>query len=441
MDGNEAPRGTVRPPVLTPLETDLARRDAAIPGLATVLDAEAFLAALGRAAPDRDLRGAQVDYIKYKPGTYCRAAYRVEANGAQCDLEVRACRPADLASRVAEAGEPAVPGPLGSGRIVLHDLSVLVTVFPNDPGLPQVPLLTDGARRTPLIRDLLPERPDLWEGEIRTIRYWPGRRYSAELRAGAARALVKAYTRKGFRQARRNAEVFRSFDRLRVARPLGYSETHRMIAFEWLPGRTMADLCTGPEIDRDAIVAAGAALAALHAQPPDSLECWTRQDEAAYLGSLAAELGFICPHLAGPAEGIARRLAEWLETAPVVHLAVHSDFSDTQVLINGSDAAIVDLDSARCGDPADDLGGLLAQMECYALRGKMARERVALIADALLNGYQHSQHGTPVNRIAPYTAAGLLRRARFAFRARKPDWPSVTEQTLQRADLLLKRRT
>jgi hypothetical protein len=80
-------------------------------------------------------------------------------------------------------------------------------------------------------------------------------------------------------------------------------------------------------------------------------------------------------------------------------------------------------------------------MECYALRGKLARDRVTLVGDALLSGYQQPQRGSPVNRIGPYTAAGLLRRARFAFRARKPDWPTVTEQTLQRAEWLLNRRT
>jgi hypothetical protein len=80
-------------------------------------------------------------------------------------------------------------------------------------------------------------------------------------------------------------------------------------------------------------------------------------------------------------------------------------------------------------------------MECYALRGRLSRDRVTLIGEALLSGYQRPHRGSPVNRIGPYTAAGLLRRARFAFRARKPDWPTVTEQTLQRAEWLLNRRT
>src|SRR5204862_4427816 len=114
---------------------------------------------------------------------------------------------------------------------------------------------------------------------------------------------------------------------------------------------------------------------------------WTRDDEAAYAGGLALEIGFLCPPLAQRAEALARRIGAWLAQAPPVLQALHSDLSDTQVLIDGRSVAIVDLDSARCGDPADDLGALLAQVESYVLRGKRTRDHAAAIRDALLEGY------------------------------------------------------
>src|SRR5437867_10496317 len=126
-------------------ETDLVHRDHAIPGLAMVLDPDTFATALRRAAPDADLRTAQITYQRYKPQNFCRIAYRLDVAGAELDLDVRACRPDDLAQWL-EDGEPAnVSGPLGSGRIVLKDCSVLVTVFPNDLKLPALQHLTDAA--------------------------------------------------------------------------------------------------------------------------------------------------------------------------------------------------------------------------------------------------------------------------------------------------------
>ena len=422
--------------MLSPAEADLARRDSAVPGLATVLDPDAFLDALAQAAPGRDLGRAEITHVKYCPMTYCRVGYRVGVAGAECHLDVRACRRDDLASWLEKNG-PTVAGPLGSGRLVLGDSAVLITVFPNDVKLPQIPKLTDPRLRASVIRDLLPERPELWEGEIRCLRYWPGRRYAAELSASdGSRALIKAYTRNGYRRARRSTAVFRSGGPLRVARLLGLSETHRLLAFEWLPGRMLSCLLS-PEIDWEAVTATGAALAALHAQAPDTLECWMREDETAYLFSLARDIGFVSPRLSARADGLARRLSTWLAATPVEHCPVHSDFSDAQVLVDGNQAAIVDLDSALCGDPADDLGSLVAQAEIYGLSGKLSRGQVETMTSALLEGYGRTGNGTPSKRIPPYTASGLLRRTRFAFRARRPDWEEITASSLERAEVIL----
>jgi len=60
--------------MLSPEEADFVSRDPAIPGLRTVLDPRAFLAALGRVVPERDLRVAQIQYVKYKPGTFYLAS-------------------------------------------------------------------------------------------------------------------------------------------------------------------------------------------------------------------------------------------------------------------------------------------------------------------------------------------------------------------------------
>ncbi len=427
--------------MLTLAEVDLARRDVALPGLAMVLDPEAFLEAL-RAVVRLPLNMARVAYVKYRPEKYCRASYRVVVDGAECDLDVQACRPEDVDSwRRAENGEIASTR-LGFGRLVLADRSVLVTAFPNDTKLKQVSRLTDPEERPTLLREVLPGRPECWQGELRGLRYWPGRRYSAELRAiDGSRVLLKAYTRRGYHRARRNAEAFRSRGPLRVARLLGYSNTHRLLAFEWLPGRMLSECNEAPGVDWRAIVDTGAALAELHTQPTDGLESWTRNDEKTYFFSLAREIEFLRPGLADRARALAYRLAAWLDGAPPVQLPVHGDFSDAQVLVDGREASIVDLDSACRGDPADDLGSLAAQWEIHALTGKLSRSHAETMEDALMNGYRRSSIRSPMERLAPYKASGLLRRVRFAFRARRADWPEITEAALARAEAIMDPRS
>src|SRR4051794_14026842 len=69
-------------PMLSTPDADLARREPALPGLATLLDPDAFAEALRGAAPALRPRAARVTYVRYKPGTSCLVGYRVESDGS-----------------------------------------------------------------------------------------------------------------------------------------------------------------------------------------------------------------------------------------------------------------------------------------------------------------------------------------------------------------------
>jgi len=421
--------------VLSKIENDLVRRDTAVPGLATVLDPDAFVAALHRAAPKADLCAAHITYARYKPQSFCRATYQLDIAGAELDLDVRACRPDDLAEWIETGKSPHVVGPLGAGRIVLEDCAVLVTAFPNDLKLPALQLLADAAKRKLLLHELLPDFPSLWQGELRCLRYRPERRYVAELSAAdGTHALLKAYTDRAYVRAKSNAQAFASRGLLRVARLLGWSDHHRLLAFEWLPGTLLMELCLAPELDGDAMTATGAALAALHEQDSAELSPWTREAEIKDLRELAEEIGFICPQLTKRANRLAQQFAKELSCAPAMHCALHGDFSANQVLVSDETVAIIDLDWACHGDPADDLGNFLAQTERKSLRGELSRERGERLKESLLKGYALGACGALPERIELYTAVEVFRRTRFPFRAREQDWPELTEALLERAE-------
>ncbi len=424
--------------MLSRTEMDLARRDPAIPGLAVVFDPDAFVGELRGVLPEADLRTAQITYLRYKPQSYCRAAYRLDVAGTAVEADVRACRPEDLADWPAAGESSSISGPLGPGRIVLGQRAVLVTVFPNDLKLLALQPLSDLEERGRLLRELLPDHPELWSAELRCLRYRPERRYVAELRAtNGKRALLKSYTRRAYLRGKRNAQAFQSRGPLRVARLLGCSDQRGLLAFEWMPGGLLFDLCLAPEINYQAVSAAGAALAALHAQQPVGLDHWTRQAEAEDLIALASEVGFIYPKLAERAEQLARRLATELGSAPAMLAPLHGDFSAKQVLVDEEQAAIIDLDWASYGDPADDLGNFIAQTERCALRGELAPSRVAWIRAALLEGYGRTSSRPVPQRLGLYTAVELFRRARFPFRTREPDSAQRTEALLERTEVLL----
>src|SRR5207249_1982913 len=126
----------------------------------------------------------------------------------------------------------------GAGRIVLEPHCMLISPFPNDLKLSALPHLADPRERERLLRELLADRPDLWQCELRSLRYRAERRYAAAVCAsdGSTAALLKCYTRKAHFRAQRSARAFHSRGLLRIARLLGCSEHHRLLAFEWVPG-------------------------------------------------------------------------------------------------------------------------------------------------------------------------------------------------------------
>ena len=424
--------------MLSPHEIDIARYDVALPGLATVLDADAFLVELRRAAPAADLQSASIAYAKIKPREYCRVTYQLEVAGAEMEADVCACRREDVASWREELDGTHDSGPLGPAFIVLPDLAVLVSVFPHDLELQSLYSLADAVRRQPLLADLFPDRPDSWQAELSSLNYSPGHRYVARVRAAdGSQALLKAYTKKAYARGKHNAGVFQSRGALRVARLLGASSHHRLLAFEWLPGCTLSEVCKEAASDWEtAVYATGAGLAALHAQAPDGLACWTREAEGAYLSELSSDIGYLCPPLARRAGELGRRLAAVLAAVPALHRPIHADFSLKQVLVDGQMVALIDFDWACCGDPADDLGNMIAHVEHYALRGKFLRSEVDRFRAALLAGYGSEGTLPPAERIGLYTAVGLFRKARFPFRARAHDWPQRTDAILARAEAI-----
>lgn len=429
------------------LESDVARRDRAVPGLGTVFDPPAFLEALRRVAPHADIRSGSIRYLRYKPHVLCRVSYRVDIGGTEVDLDVRACRPDDLAELMEEYRADAVlTGPLGPGRIVLEPEAVLVTVFPNDLKLHVLRDFADPERRRPVISDLLPDRSALWSGDLHRLSYRPERRFVAELRAngngdGIQRAVVKSYTRKAYQRGKHHAEIFESSGALQVARLIGWSDGNRLLAFEWLPGRTLFDHVVAvpapAELDGGLVGATGAALATLHDQVAEGLNPWTRQDEIDALGVLAAEVGSILPRLGPRVRALAQRIGDVLQQAPPIFLPMHGDFSSTQVLVAPPHVAIIDLDWACLGDPGEDLGCLLAQTERAALNGERSWSWVEAFRDALLDGYRRGTRRSVPDRIDVYTARGLFRRARNPFRTREPDWPERTEALIARAEAIV----
>ena len=423
--------------MLTADDAQLAAREKELPGLALLLDEDAFASVLREHLPAAGVNGAKEFYARYKPGRSCVVAYRVQLGGEELDVYARALRRESF-DRIEDMVRRApAAGPLGPGGLLIAAAAVSVYAFPNDRRIPAMRQLDDADGRSLLLSEVLPDRPQLWEARASRLRYWPERRFVARLRgADGQAAALKLYAERSYGSAGHNAEAFESRGPLRLPRCIGRADDLRALAFEWLPGQKLDGLLVKQGFDESILARTGAALAQLHLQDPAGL---ARQDASKRAGFMRARTGWVAtvrPELAERVDAVAGKLEQELSDDHGADRSLHGDFSPTQVLVEGDRVAIIDLDDAVRGDPAEDLGVFISRLELRTVRGKLSAERRETLISALLDGYE-SQAGEGTvdrRRVRRHVAAALVRRLPGAFRRRAPNWIGLMEATLARAE-------
>jgi tRNA A-37 threonylcarbamoyl transferase component Bud32 len=424
--------------MLSATDSELIRRDPEIAGMAVVLDRDALLAELRRCLPQADFQGARITDLKYRPGSKCLVSYLLDVPGATVEFYAKARQ-----SRVGhgQGREPQFtldpPGPLGPSQIVWKDLGISIAFFPYDQKLPGLHSLRDAASRRELLREIIPDRPDFWDGTVETIRWRPERRFVGQLVANQrVQAALKFRGPSKYAASRASALSFTSRGILSIPRAIAHSGRHGVVVLEWLAGRVLRTMYPDPGLDLR-VADVGRALATLHAQTPAGLARRTRPAEVHVITLSASAIGFLCPRLAPLADDVARRLARHVSDLPSLDTPIHGDFTPKQVILADSAVGIIDLDEAVRGDPAIDLGKFVAHLERDAVCGELPSSRVEPLTNAFLSGYESQSNGLISERVALYSAVGLLRMALQPFRFREPDWPERTEAILEQSARIL----
>jgi hypothetical protein len=424
--------------MLSPADADLVARDPAIPGLGVLLDPEAFAAALRAALPAAAIGGVEPLYARYKPGTNCLVAYRVALPAGPTMLYARAYAAALRAKLAHPLRLRARPNALGIGGLALDEPGIAIYSWPHDHDLPALTRLDGQRRRARLLAAICPERADLRAAALVHLRYRPERRYVGRLVGGArGDALLKLYCARDYAQARVAARAFHSAGPLVIAAPLGSADEQRALLFPWRPEPSLPGLLWDEARAPAALRLAGAALATLHAQGAAALPQELRDDPLAELAAAAGAISAICPALAPRVRRLAAALASELQAGPARLRPLHGDFYADQVLIGPGQATLLDLDNARWGDPAGDLGTFTAHLWRAVELGRGAASQAELLARALCAGYGEVAALPSPARLSAYSALGLLRLAPEPFRYRAPNWPAQVAALVSLAEAAL----
>jgi Ser/Thr protein kinase RdoA (MazF antagonist) len=360
------------------------------------------------------------------PGTPCSVADAKYEPGRPATVLYR------LGSDLVHATVPP-PGDIAPGRQLPNGVGVMT--FPDDPGLPTLPVVADARRFAAALGRALDLPGGGREVEVALVRYRPGRRatFLVSVRVdGPARYVAKVY-HDGAKAAAVAAEG-RALQGLDLSPPLVLApvEAHlpdlAVVVQGHLPGRELVLDLTDPLVvarRSPDVVRAARALASLHrgsvptGRPrPVDRELLRFVDRASVIGSVDPANGELLLALA-------HDLLAWRPAPGPVSL-VHGDCKPSQFLVDGDRVAVLDLDHCGIAEPASDVGNFVSSLLQGAVRaaefGETRDASVALGATfvtAYLDGAEPSAADELTERTRFYVAVSLLRKALRAW-ARSP---------------------
>jgi len=429
--------------VLNNHDHELIERDTALPGLRHVLDPERLLHEFGDRHFEQSelsrLKDIRLDYVRYKPGMNCLGRYAFTLDGQPRQAYVKAFGP-DAARKLSKAAELAgASGPFGPGRVVLPATGLLFSFFPNDAKLRSIARLADITNRQHLVSRIF-NQDDAWRSaKYSVLNYKPERRLVCRFeRPDGHCSTVKFYTERGFARTLhyRRRRVFRGY--FPVPGRLGESRKHCVHAFEWLPGSPLREWSLDPGSDVTVFHEAGKLLAGLHASDVAGLESSEEIDLPSSINALAGMLSFILPEISSAAGELANTLAQFALHIRNESCPVHADFYDKQLIVGPESLRVIDLDRARVGTAAEDLGCFIAHLERLAIKDeRLDEKRTLLLSQTLLEGYRAAGGHYDESELTGWIALSLFQLSHSPFRDRALNWPGQIRKILHRVRSLL----
>ena len=425
-------------------DLQIVERDREVPGLGTVLDTDALISALQASLPNAGICTLETNYVHYKPYTNCVVSGRLRTADRDLPFYAKAYG-ADGPVKLEKTRRlQDVPSPLGPGTLILEEARIGFYFFPVDHRLKGIRRLAYPDTRRSLLRGLLGKPHELSGATFRHLRYKPERRFVACLETpGGPRSLLKFFTPERYQSAKTATQAICSQALPGMERTTYYSDRHNVMGFEWLPGRLLSETVLAPDVPEQdkasAVEKTGAALAELHSCVANALTRQRRLDEISRVDAQAETIRHLCPTLGNQAEQLCREIVSALENLSEETTVLHGDFYDKQVLISDGNPVILDLDEARLGHPAIDLGLFIAHLERHRLNHRLSSHEAGVLANALVRGYQRTRPAPTEVTIRLYTAIGLMHLAAEPFRYRDPNWHEQMQSQLSHVDAILER--
>jgi len=153
----------------------------------------------------------------------------------------------------------------------------------------------------------------------------------------------------------------------------------------------------------------------------------------------ALVIGAARPDARQEASDLAEELARLWEPSAGAHVCLHGDVHPKNAVARGDAFTLVDLDQCGAGDPAADLGSLLAGLTYGDITSRASQLSVKTLGEAFLSGYARVRTPPSARSLRWHTAAALLaERALRAVNRVRPEGLARLRELLAAASDVLK---
>jgi hypothetical protein len=364
---------------------------------------------------------------KYEPGIRASVLYQHGADLIRGDL-----LPTD--------------SPPGSARVVTDRPRMELSVYPDDPDLPTLPLAINASVIGPQIAQLsstltpIQRRALSRRCRVALLRYRLGKRATVRLSTPVSEASYVAKVYHDPAKAAAVAHETQAFGRLarygglRLAPTVGHLPEISVVVQQSIHGQSLDSVLLAAGWNwaaaAKAVRRAASALAQLHRGPMVSTRMRPVEKELHRFRARASRICAVDSRAGDQLLGVAERLLQTFSAFPVsTSGVVHGDCKPGQFLL-ANDCAVYLLDFDHCGvsDQAGDAGTFVASLRQLAVQWTMAGASPAstaglgALADEFITTYSESMEDDLSTRIRWHEVVALQRKALRSF-ARSPKSP------------------
>jgi hypothetical protein len=337
--------------------------------------------------------------------------------------------------------------------IYIDDLGLIVSLFPFDSGLPQLPRFFSKEQAkeilAPAVTKTQPgvnfaiesfatlgyrlERRCVIRYDLKTISHRCGLSRKFQLivkilRSQASRKIIKSHEFLAANGFGRDSE-----DGLILPRMLSVDSQNNAVIMESVSGRSPHDLLGNPGYP-ESCHAAGKILAKLHSLNGGDLPVYGPDQELETLRNRISSVEGLFPSLKAEFNEIYELLRD-KSPDNVFSACIHRDYYDKQIVYSRERVALLDCDNLATGDPALDYGNFLAHLMLRERQEPRKRDEIGHGRGNFITAYGYCDMGFAA-RARWWQATALTRLATLYLL--RPRWRYLTRDLLLDANRVLK---